>query len=361
MRHVRPILDTSLPHQFTGLLSSLKTYGNRYHNLGFHTCWFEEPSLGSKLSQANQGLVNMTDVLALSTIPSTLIFAQNEISELHTQIDASSVVPSTKILLHLFDYLIMSRLIERRLRDFIINLEVTLLRAFSTTQLTIDGLEHIFEIEKNQSYPAWAMTCVREGMFGAKDQMEESSNCSTSLSASQFAEHIDEIIPQIQSREEDASMLIQTFGRLHGYLMGADEARKRNKFQTVMQFYEKDEVVEATFWTKIHTFFKGEQTPTDLEVLKSDIVQQMIPFTQCAASYFKNILAELKALHADLAQLRTVVEQHKNWSFGCGFAKPPLRTWIKQLKLSIPLYPPRAVLPRERRKIDMPRESVSLK
>lgn len=333
-----------------------KTLCKLSQTLGYGPPWFEEPSLGSELAQLNYKLINIADISVLEAIPSSLLLAQQEISRLKMEIEKFSVVPSTKVLLHLSDYLLLSPLIRMCLQDFNSALEVMLLRAFSLTQSTIGGLRHIAEIEAHQTYFAWTGTYLLGLVSGENAYLSNSSGCSTSLSAALFAEHIDQVVPHIYPQEEYAGILVTTFNRLRRHLTNVVEVRKQHQFPTMKQFYERNDVeVEKNFWAKIRIFFEGEQSIPVLNISKLEIdsLQLILTFTVMAEEYFDQILSKLVELEAQLTDLEIRARSRRTWTFKCGFKKAPIRLWIKELQRSINLRAPVQESSPDRRQIAM--------
>lgn len=353
---------TSINNLFHCLLAGLlfsKTPCNPSQTLGHGSPWFEDPTLGSELAQVNSKLVKIADISVLEAMPSGLMLVQEEINKLRSKIEDFSVVPSKQVLNHLSRYTWLSAVIEVGVQSFNRGLKVTLLGTFSLTQSTIGGLRHIAEIEANQTYLAWTCIYIDGRKFGRTTHLGDFSGCSTGLSAALFVGHISQVVLKISFLEGQAELLVKTFRRLRGHLKDVDKVRKRHKFLSMKEFYARyDEEIETTLWTKIKFFLEGDKSIPVLDISEAEIdaVQLALSFTAFLEEYFVKILSELGELEAQLTDLKNRANTQARWTFKCGFQNPPIRLWIKQLMLSMPVLSPVQNRPPGRRKIAMSSE-----
>lgn len=341
--------------QLTGAFFSAKPHCGQYQQFGYHPCWFEESSISGRFAQVNDKLVNIADFAALEQIPLDLTLTQEKVAELYVFMRRSMKDPSAHVLFHLLKYRSQSILTRSRVDEFTRKLGLTMLRVYSTTQSTVDGLKSISKVQKNQAYLVWVVICILDNLFGGSPYWADALRCSTSRCASLFVKHVDEVIPNIKLRENDASRLVQSFGTLRGHLKGADEIQRQNQYLKMMEFYQAYETNQTThidphlwtklkaflerkIWTRIKAFLVGkESTTTALETLAPETrsLQLILPFLDWAEEYFDQILSNLEKLEVELNQLRKRAEEQRSWtSIWCVFKKPPIRSWTRQLKSS---------------------------
>ena len=361
--------------QLAGANLSSKAPSYPFQLPGYRPCWFEDSSICSRFAQVNNKLAKIADIAVLETIPMDLNLTQDKVAKLRIYVKHISKDQSAQPLLQqLSEYSSQSILTRFRLTEFARKFEVTIMRVYSTTQSTIERLRYISKIEANQAYLVWVIICILDSLFGESYYWTDPPRCSTTLCASLFMKHIDEVIPYIRMREEDASRLVQLFGVLRGHLETADEIQTRNQFQNMMQFYQAHQAnktedidtytwtrimafLETKIWTRIKAFFEGKgSTTTALDTLAPEAysLQLILPFIEWAEEYFNRILSNLKELEVELSQLRNRVDEEVGrTAIRCAFKKPPIRLWITQLKSSFWIQIPVKKGSEGRRKIGM--------
>ena len=372
--YFRPAFNRFFFCQLTGALFSAKSHRGHCQQFGYRPCWFEESSFGDRFAQVNDKLVNIADLAVLEQIPLDLTLTEEKIAELHVFMSHSFKDPSAQIFHHLFEYGARSMSTRSLIEDFTSKFGLTMLRVYSTTQSTIDALKSISKVQKNQAYLVWVVICILDNIFGRSPYWPEVLRCSTSRCASLFVKHIDEVIPNIQLREDDASRLVRSFGTLRGHLKSADEVQRQDQVLKLMEFYQTHQTnqtknidphlwtklkafLESKIWTRIKAFFVGKKsTPSALETVAPETrsVQLILPFLDWAEKYFNQILSNVEELEVELNQLRKRAEEQRSWTaIRCVFKTPPIRSWTKQLKSSFRI---RISLPKEpegQRKIGM--------
>lgn len=363
--------------QLAGRMSSSKPQPEPCQPFGDRSCWFEEPSLGSIFAQVNEKLVNIADIAQLERIPLATDLAEEKVSQLRFYLKKSSKDSSEELRSRLLDISSQATLTRIQSGLFAAGYQNTLMQAYRTTQSTIDRLRSISKAEANQAYLVRLAVCAFESIFhGIYDPMDD-LKCSNNLSASQLTKHIDQIMPFIQARTEDASTLVQLFGNLRVHLKNAEEMQKRLQYKTMMEYYRAHEsneskdpdahiwarlktLLESKVWPRMMTLIKGKTSPTTaLETLAPELysLQLIIPFFERAEEYFEHVLSEFQEVEVELSQLRKMVEEPKDWTAVlCAFKKPPIRSWNRWLKSSFRIVTPYKPTPEGQRKIGMSSE-----
>lgn len=370
-----PAFNTFSFCQLAGPFFSANPQSNPCSQPGYRPCWFEEEaSFGSRLAQVNDKLVNIADVAVLDSIPTDLATTREKVADLYAYIRLSSKDPLEKVLDHLLDYSPKSIFTEMHLTEFTRELGLTMIRVYSTTQLTVEGLKYISKIQRSHADVVWVLICILDSIFGGSPFWTDALRCSTSLCASLFVQHIDEVIPNIRMREEDALRLVRSFGTLRGHLKGADDIQRLHQHEHMMQFYQtyptnQTENIDAHIWTRIKAFweikiwtrlkifFVGKEfitTALETTAPENNLPQLILPFLEWAEEHFDQIVSNLKELEVELIQLRQRAKEQENWTtIRCAFKKTPIRLWSKQLKSSFRIRIPLKKRPEGQRKIDM--------
>lgn len=368
-----PALNTFSFYHFAGGLFFAKPQSNPFQQFGNHSCWFKEPSFGSRLAQVNEKLVNLADLALLEKIPLDIINTREKVAELSFYLKYTVKDPSPQVISHLSEYGSDSILTRGYVESFARMLGITILRVYSTTQSTIDDLKNISKAQKKQIYPAWVLTCILDNLLGESSFWINGLRCSTNLCASLLIKHIDWATLQIQGREEDALRLVKLFGNLRGHLKSVDEIQKQIQFERMMEVYQAHQnqthdndphvwakfmvFLESKIWPRIKALFVGkEPIITALETLppQLNLPQLIIPFLKGGEEFFGQILSTLEELDIELYRLRQKAEEQNSWTaLWCVSQRPPIRSWIKHLKSSFDV---RVILPKEpegQRKIGM--------
>ena len=373
-----PVLSTFSVYSFAGALFLARPeYNILCQQFGNCSCWFEGPSFGNRLAQVSEKMANVEDLAALETIRSYLINSQEEIAKLSLYMKRSVKDPSAEVISRLSDYAVDSILARTYIEAFARMLDVTNVRLYSTTKSTIEGLWDISKVQRYQAYPIWVGSCILDNLFGGGPSWIDAPRCSTNLCASLMVKHIDWATPGIQGREEDASRLVKSFGKLLGHVNDAIEIQWQTRFEKMMEFYHAYQTnqtqdidphiwtrlivfLENKIWTRIKALFVGkEPMTTALETLAPEhqFLPLILPFLEESEEYFSKILSNLTEMESELNQLRQKAEEQKSWTaIWCVFKRPPIRSWTKPLMSYLRYYaiPPEIPKVREgRRKIGM--------
>lgn len=310
----------------------------RYCSRRYQPSWHEKALIGNELGQVNTKLVNITNSFILGSISSSLMVAEREINKLYTRI-RSSPTESVDVTAYLLRYLNVSSSTVSNLQDFTHQLGDTTLWAFVTSQSTIQKLEQISELEANETYLSMVIGWIIDSLFDGEIYLSNSRKCLTALGASLLIEHIDSIIPHIYLRKDDALNLVKRLHRLRVYLEATDKVRKRNNFQTVMQFYQTHEPhkPDSRIWGWIEAYFQARKPTTALISLREgqDPLQLILSFTKRAEVYFRQLDVDLSMLLCQLAKVRRIAIKEEGGVSHRWFPESQIRLWIRQLDSSI--------------------------
>lgn len=115
-------------------------------------------------------------------------------------------------------------------------------------------------------------------------------------------ERIEKVVPHIRLREQDASKLfIYSNIFITIYLKGVDEVRARNNFQSIIHFYQIDDIKPRNP-KRIKASHGGGMslTAVDFQKADADSLQLIMLFIEWAKNYLEQIASKLEELQKEL-------------------------------------------------------------